>query len=144
MRIPYENQLSIAGYVNKKQPIELRQIGNGRDTIELQVATKYSFRVNNEWREEDEWHVVVAYGPDAIALKAIVDKPSRTLFLRVVGRKRTRKWTGADQRQRQRVELIVESFAEITLPERAGSGATPAPASSDDDTPPPGAFRALG
>lgn len=143
MRIPYENTLAIAGYVNKKAAIDLRELPNGRQTIELQIATKYSYKVNGEWKDEDEWHTVVAYGQDAVALKAIVDKPSRTLFLRVVGRKRTRKWTAADQQPRQRVELIVESYAEILLPERPGSGpaGTPAP---DEDAPPASAFKALG
>lgn len=142
MRIPYENSQAIAGYVNKKNPIELRTLDNGRSTIELQIATKYSYKVNNEWKDEDEWHTVVAYGNDAEALKAVVDKPSRTLFLRVVGRKRTRRWTGADQKQRQRVELIVESFAEIVVPERTQApAAAPVP---DEDTPPADAFKRYG
>jgi single-stranded DNA-binding protein len=145
MRIPYENTLAIAGYVNKKANIELRVLPNKRETIELQIATKYSYRVGNEWKEEDEWHTVVAYGIDAVALKEIVDKPSRTLFLRVVGRKRTRVWQAADNHKRQRVELIVESFAEILVPDRSGAlPATAAPSSSDDDAPPAAAFKALG
>ncbi len=142
MRIPFENSHAIAGYVNKKNPIEIRTLDNGRSTIELQIATKYSYKVNNEWKDEDEWHTVVAYGNDAEALKAVVDKSSRTLFLRVVGRKRTRRWTGADQKQRHRIELIVESFAEIVVHEQ-----TQSPAGSplhDEDTPLADAFKRFG
>lgn len=72
------------------------------------VATNTS-RQNEtgEWEKETEWHSIVCFGRLADQAKQYLSKGMRVL---VVGRNRTRKWTGKDGIDRYKTEIVANTL----------------------------------
>ena len=61
------NQLSIIGFLGKDA--ETKALQNGTPVVKFSVATKRSWKDNNdEWKEKTMWHQVVCYGDGFAAL----------------------------------------------------------------------------
>ena len=55
------NQLSIIGFLGKD--VETKSLQNGTTVVKFSVATKRSWKDNNdEWQEKTQWHQVVGFG----------------------------------------------------------------------------------
>jgi len=55
------NQLSIIGFLGKDA--ETKALPNGTSVVKFSVATKRSWKDNNdEWQERTQWHQVVGFG----------------------------------------------------------------------------------
>ena len=61
------NQLSIIGFLGRDA--EKKALTNGTTVVKFSVATKRSWKDNNnEWQEKTQWHQVVCYGDGFAAL----------------------------------------------------------------------------
>ena len=61
------NQLSIIGFLGRDA--EKKPLTNGATVVKFSVATKRSWKDNNnEWQEKTQWHQVVCYGDGFAAL----------------------------------------------------------------------------
>jgi|SRR5579875_3777625 len=67
------NQLSIIGFLGKDA--ELKFLPNGTPVVKFSVATKRSWKDDNdEWKEKTQWHNVVAFGKGFQQVAARLDK----------------------------------------------------------------------
>ena len=87
---------------------ELKQVGNGQQMLRLSLATNERFKgADGEWKEDTQWHPVVAWGKRAERLAAIVRKGSGLL---VEGRLVHRTYETKEGEKRSVAEVVMNDF----------------------------------
>lgn len=108
MAFKYINRHEIAGFCTVD--VEVRDLKNGDSVAEVAVATNHSYKIQDKWHEETEYHNCIFYRKLAESAAETLKKGAAVF---VVGRSYTRKWTGKDGKERTRREVIVDHFHPI-------------------------------
>jgi single-strand DNA-binding protein len=107
----------MAGSVNKvilvgnlgRDP-EVRQTQDGRDIVNLNIATSESWkdRSTGERKEKTEWHRVVIFSEGLTNIaKSYLKKGSKVY---IEGQLQTRKWTDKDGQEKYTTEVVLSNF----------------------------------
>ncbi len=114
-------------YGNLGQDPEKRSTRGGKDVTIFSLATHRSIKEEDGYRNETDWHRVVAF--DWMAREAIV-RLRKGYPVAVVGTLRPKKWTDTEGVTRKRVEIYAENLcfgplkppvSELPLPQDAGT-----------------------
>lgn len=108
------NKVTLIGNVGKEP--ELRYTPNGTAVANFSIATSERFKgQDGEWKEQTEWHNIVAWRKLAEIVGEYVKKGSK---LYVEGKIKTRSWDGQDGKKNYRTEIFVDNM--IMLDGRGG------------------------
>ena len=101
------NKVQIIGRLGKDP--ELRYTTSGQAVATLSVATdhRYQDQSTNEWKENTEWHRVVAWGRQAEVAGEYLSKGGQVY---IEGRLQTRSWDDRDGNKRYTTEIIVRDM----------------------------------
>lgn len=73
-----KNKVQLIGNLGKDP--ELKGLGNGQHVLRLNLATTDRYKgADGEWKDDTQWHTVVAWGKQAESLAAKVRKGSGLL-----------------------------------------------------------------
>ncbi len=120
------NQLSIIGFLGKD--VETKSLQNGTTVVKFSVATKRSWKGNNdEWQERTQWHQVVGFGDGFAKLAERLVKGAHVF---VQGELTTREYdrtikvpNGKKVIEHQMKQLVVELKADtIRILDRSSNG----------------------
>lgn len=106
---------------------EVRYTQKGTAVTNFRVATTEKFKQNDEWKEQTEWHRVVAFGRLGEICGEYLSKGSKVY---IEGRLQTRKWEDRDGNSRYTTEIVAREMKMLSA--RGASGA----AGSQHEEPP--------
>lgn len=98
------NKAFIIGNITRDP--ELKALPSGMKVASFGIATNRTYKVNDEKKEEVEYHNIVAFGKTAETISTYCKKGDN-LFIE--GRIQTRSWT-ADEIKHYRTEIVVDTF----------------------------------
>ena len=108
------NRVTLIGNVGRDP--ELRYTPNGTPVANFSIATTERFKgQDGEWKDQTEWHNLVAWRKLAEIVGEYVKKGSK-LF--VEGKLKTRSWDGQDGKKNYRTEIFIDQM--IMLDSRGG------------------------
>jgi len=106
MNTSMKNKVQLIG--NLGGDPELKQVGNGQQMLRLSIATNERFKgADGEWKEDTQWHPVVAWGKRAERLAAMVRKGTGLL---VEGRLVHRTYETKEGEKRAITEVVMNDF----------------------------------
>jgi single-strand DNA-binding protein len=93
---------------------ELKDVGNGKRMLRLNLATHERFKAaDGEWKDNTEWHAVVAWGKQAERLASVVRKGSGMV---VEGRLVHRTYEAKDGGKRTATEVVLSDYRLLGSP----------------------------
>jgi single-strand DNA-binding protein len=119
---------------------EVRYTQNGTAVTNFRLATTEKFKQNDEWKEQTEWHRVVAFGRLGEICGEYLSKGSKVY---IEGRLQTRKWEDRDGNARYTTEIVAREMKMLSARGAGGAGGSrpeeppfPTPPSDiEDDVP---------
>lgn len=72
------NRVQLIGHLGADP--EVKSFDSGKKRAVMNVATSESYKVNNEWKEDTQWHRVVAWGTSAERAEKQLQKGSHVLI----------------------------------------------------------------
>eukprot|EP01136_Pigoraptor_vietnamica_P007085 Opistho-1_new@40888 len=116
------NKVTLLGNLGK-QP-EIRSTSDGREIASLSVATSESWKDRNtgERMEKTEWHRVVIFNENLVAVVRDYARKGSKLYLE--GALQTRKWTDQSGQEKYTTEIVLQGFGStlILLDSRQDAG----------------------
>lgn len=101
-----KNKVQLMGRLG--QDPELKTVGNGQTMLRLRMATNERFKsTQGEWKEDTQWHTMVAWGKLAERMAALVRKGSG---LAVEGRLVHSSYEGKDGTKRYSTDVVLSDF----------------------------------
>lgn len=101
----------VCGFVGQDPELK-NSAQTGTDMCFFTVATRHSTKnESGEWDTQTEWHSIVTYGRLATQAHQYLKKGSRVT---VIGRNKTRKWTGKDGIERYKTEVVASTLEFMT------------------------------
>jgi single-strand DNA-binding protein len=98
------NRATILGNVGRDP--EMRYTSNGQAITQFSVATSRSFKRNDEWQEETDWHAIVVFGERAERAAEHVRKGKQVY---IEGRIQTRSWDDDETgKKRYKTEIVAD------------------------------------
>ena len=86
---------------------EVKTFGNGHKMVSMRMATDESYKVDGEWKEETQWHRLVAWAGTAERAEAQLQKGSHLL---VQGKLTHRKFEDSQGITRYISEVRIQNF----------------------------------
>jgi len=115
MNTSMKNKVQLIG--NLGGDPELKQVGNGQCLLRLSLATNERFKgADGEWKEDTQWHPIVAWGQRAERLATLVRKGTGLL---VEGRLTHRTYETKEGEKRSITEVVMSDF-QLIGPKTAG------------------------
>ena len=119
---------------------EVRYTQNGTAVTNFRLATTEKFKQNDEWKEQTEWHRVVAFRRLGEICGEYLSKGSKVY---IEGRLQTRKWEDRDGNARYTTEIVAREMKMLSARGAGGAGGSrteeppfPTPPSDiEDDVP---------
>lgn len=106
MSTSMKNKVQLIG--NLGSDPELKQVGNGHQMLRLNLATNERFKgADGEWKEDTQWHPVVAWGKRAEKLATLVHKGSGLL---IEGRLTHRTYETKEGEKRSITEVVMNDY----------------------------------
>ena len=101
-----KNKVQLVGHVG--QDPELKQVGSGQQLLRLSVATNERFRTGEgDWKDDTQWHPVVAWGKQAERLASQVKKGSGLV---IEGRLVHRNYETKEGEKRYATEVVLTDY----------------------------------
>lgn len=101
-----KNKVQLIGRLGNEP--ELKEVGNGQRLLRLNLATNERFRTTDgNWKDDTQWHPVVAWGKQAERLAAQVKKGSALL---VEGRLVHRTYETKEGEKRYSTEVVLGEY----------------------------------
>lgn len=101
-----KNKVQLVGHIG--QDPELKQVGSGQQLLRLSVATNERFRTGEgEWKDDTQWHPVVAWGKQAERLAKLVRKGTGLV---IEGRLVHRAYETKEGEKRYTSEVVLSDF----------------------------------
>ncbi len=110
------NEVKILG--NLTADPELRYTSQGTAVVNFSVATNRSFRQNDEWKDDTQYHNVVAWANLAENFTQRAHKGTRVL---ITGRLQTRSWEDNEGNKKYKTEIIADDIYLIARFEKGKS-----------------------
>lgn len=118
MNTTMKNKVQLLGRLGNEP--ELKEVGNGQRLLRLSLATNERFRAaDGDWKEDTQWHPVVAWGKQAERLANQVKKGSALL---VEGRLVHRTYETKEGEKRYSTEVVLADYQLMSTKE-ADAGA---------------------
>ncbi len=131
--------MSLFGDINKVEllgnltdDVELRYTPSGAAVCNFSIATNRSYRSQDEWKDETEFHNIVVWGNLAEGFAQRVKKGTRVL---ITGRLQTRSWDGQDGQKKYKTEVVADDVFLIDRYEKGKSSELPQAKVSDKPAP---------
>jgi single-strand DNA-binding protein len=124
------NEVKVLG--NMTNDPELRYTSSGTPVVNFSVATNRNYKQGDEWKEEVQYHNIVAFGNLASNFAQRASKGTRVM---VQGRLRTSSWEGNDGKKNYKTEIISDDIFLIDRYEKGKSADLPDPKVSDGSAP---------
>lgn len=87
---------------------ETKQLPSGQRMATLRVATTERYKAaNNEWKEDTQWHRIVAWGKQA---ERVAEKLRKGSKIALQGRLVHRQWDAPDGQKRYMTEVVLSDF----------------------------------
>lgn len=118
---------------NITRDLELRHTSKGTAVCSFSVATNRRYRVEDDWREDTEFHNVVIWANQA---EQLVQRASKGTRIYIEGRLQTRNWENDAGEQRYTTEIVANRAILIDRYEKGPSNEVDA-GSSNSAPPPP-------
>ena len=106
---------------------EIRSTQSGSQVANFTVATSRKYKADGGYREETEWHKVVAFGKLAEICAKYLHKGKQVY---IEGRIQTRSWEDKSGQKKYMTEIVASEMQML-----GGRGDVPQPAAADDDLP---------
>ncbi|MDO8570682.1 MAG: single-stranded DNA-binding protein [Candidatus Daviesbacteria bacterium] len=103
------NRIELIG--NLTRDPELRFIPNGTAVASFGLATNRSYLSDGEWKEDVDFHKIVAWGKLADLCNQLLKKGAKVF---ISGRLQYREWQGQDGVKRRDAEIVLEDMVVIT------------------------------
>lgn len=101
-----KNKVQLIGRLGNEP--ELKEVGNGQRLLRLNLATNERFRTaDGDWKDDTQWHPVVAWGKQAERLAGQVKKGSALL---VEGRLVHRTYETKEGEKRYSTEVVLGEY----------------------------------
>lgn len=101
-----KNKVQLMGNLGRDP--ELKDLGNGQFMLKLSIATNERFRSGEgEWKEDTQWHPVVAWGKQAQRLAGQVTKGSALI---IEGRLVHRTYEAKSGEKRYSTEVVLSDY----------------------------------
>lgn len=114
MNATMRNKVQLFGYLGNDP--EIKDVGNGRQMARLQVATKDRYKSGDEWKEDTQWHLVVAWGRQAEQVAQLLHKGSK---IAVEGRLVHRDYLDKEGQKRYVTEVVMSDFQLMSMRKEA-------------------------
>ncbi len=106
MHTSMKNKVQLMGRLGNEP--ELKEVGNGQHLLRLSLATNERFRsAAGDWKDDTQWHPVVAWGKQAERLAGQVKKGSALL---VEGRLVHRSYENQAGEKRYTTEVVLSDY----------------------------------
>lgn len=106
MNTTMKNKVQLIGNLGKDP--EVRELTNGGRVARMSVATSERFKgPDGEWKEDVQWHAVVAWGATAERVSQLLRKGSKVAL---EGRLVHRSYETKDGQKRYMTEVVVNEF----------------------------------
>lgn len=86
---------------------EAKELPNGNTLATMSVATTDRYKQGEEWKDDTQWHRVVAWGRQA---ERVIEKLRKGSKVALQGRLVHRKWEGKDGQTRYMTEVVLSDF----------------------------------
>jgi len=101
-----KNKVQLVGRLGKAP--ELKNVGTGTAMLKLSIATNERFKgADGEWKDDTQWHPVVAWGKQAERLAAILRKGGGIVL---EGRLVHRSYEAKDGSKRFSTEVVLSDY----------------------------------
>lgn len=87
--------------------VEFTEFDNGNHVARVSLATSESYKKNDEWVKETQWHRLVAWGKNAERLSAVAQKGSE---LAIQGKLKYGSYEDKNGVVREYAEIVVNEF----------------------------------
>lgn len=125
------NSVQLIGHLGANP--EVKSLSNGSKKASIRVATTEKFQVNGVWKEETQWHNLVAWDHTAERAGQQLQKGS---FVLIEGKLVHRTFTTAEGEQKYFTEVQVRNF--IALDRKQGEDNSAMDAQNNHETAEPG------
>ena len=86
---------------------EAKELPNGNKLATMSVATTDRYKQGEEWKDDTQWHRVVAWGKQA---ERVIEKLRKGSKVALQGRLVHRKWDGKDGQKHYMTEVVLSDF----------------------------------
>jgi len=109
------NKVQIIGRLTKHP--ELKEVGSGMKLLNLSIATNRSWKKDDKWLEEVEFHNITVWGDSAEYLSTSAEKGSRVY---VEGRLKTESWEDKETKKKvYKATIVLEKYILLDKKEAA-------------------------
>lgn len=105
MNATMKNKVQLIGHLGSDP--ELKEVGSGRQRALISVATKDRYKTGEEWKEDTQWHRVVAWGKQAELIGQMVKKGNK---IAVEGRLVHSNYVDKDGQKKYVTEVVMSDF----------------------------------
>ncbi|MBK8225708.1 MAG: single-stranded DNA-binding protein [Flavobacteriales bacterium] len=101
-----KNKVQLVGRIGKDP--ELKTVGSGNAMLRMSIATNERFKgADGEWKDDTQWHPIVAWGKQAERLATILRKGSGIV---IEGRLVHRSYEDKDGIKRMSTEVVLADY----------------------------------
>jgi single-strand DNA-binding protein len=106
MNTSMKNKVQLIGNLGKDP--DLKNLGNGQALLRLTLATNERYKTaEGEWKENTQWHPIVAWGKQAEKLASLVRKGTGLV---IEGRLVQRTYESKEGEKRYSTEVVLSEF----------------------------------
>lgn len=102
------NSVQLIGHLGANP--EVKNFDNGKKIVKMRIATRESYQINGEWKEETQWHHLVAW--DSIADRA-VGQLQKGDFLLIEGKLTHRSYENNKGEKGYITEVRIQNFISL-------------------------------
>ena len=92
---------------NLGSDVELKKFDSGKHVARVSLATSESYKKNNEWVQETQWHRLVAWGNLAERLEKVAKKGTE---LAIQGKLKYGSYEDKNGQTREYAEIVINEF----------------------------------
>ncbi len=111
------NRQEIIGLIGRDA--EVRFLTNGDQVLNFSVATTNSYKKNNEWVNETDWHNVVRFGEKLEGLANYLKKGKKVY---VSGRPKVEKYTNKEGKEVTAIKLMADTIIPLEKADGTAAG----------------------
>ncbi|GAB1397780.1 MAG TPA: single-stranded DNA-binding protein [Saprospiraceae bacterium] len=104
-----KNNVQLIGYVGKDP--EMISFNSDKKLVKMSIATSDSYQKNGEWKNETQWHNVVAWGRTADYIHQNVKKGNEVALM---GKLNHRSYENKEGQTQSITEIVVNELVKIS------------------------------
>lgn len=104
------NKVILIGNIGRDPEISFTPAGAAVASLSLATSSSWKDKATGEWKEDTEWHRLVAYDRQAEYIGKNLKKGEKVY---VEGRLKTRKWTDKSGNERYTTEIVIATINKV-------------------------------